>query len=504
MVLSHNKCTPYLSATLFRIDREDNALTGQLRRAIAEILKTPGNRVNPPNLVQRRISTPSPSEFTEQDVDIAWFHYSERRPPPWYAETDLKDTLHHLIIIGRKAMLVSISFSDSAARNTVLREIGKATDAPFDRLRRLSPPEIETAFVEDRVRTLWLSGAHRRTVIKADAKVLSGLELESALDPLEDQSYYFSSVRSTSSNPDLASDGRAAVVGASPRHSRVWIGPTRSWDEFVSRIALIIDQAAQKTAERLPDAPPIPILAQPSVGIGGAKQPYDMAILVPELALAGVESNDGEERWLQQFSDAARFEVDPTDDGPNFEADVYWGAEKLGRLSYEFEDRAAGDMRLKVEKKEWNEEPEHHQDLFQICRNPDYLTIYFDTGHTFSRGYFFKTRFRDAQFHDWRWVNMSRDDTKVRQEKPVDGRRFAVQNIGNDDDKSLFGLVARHWPNLEQRGPSAGWLVCDDWCHGIGRLHPFRRHNHPAESDAHPCQRQPLGKRKPRTICIRL
>ena len=130
---------------------------------------------------------------------------------------DLTDTYHHIVVVCRKGKLLSISFSDTGARNTIMRAIANANSGPFLRLEQFSPAEIEAAFVESRVRTLWLSGVHRRLVIKPDAKVLSGLELESALDPLGDQSYYFSSIRSTSENEDLAVDGSPAVIGASPR-----------------------------------------------------------------------------------------------------------------------------------------------------------------------------------------------------------------------------------------------------------------------------------------------
>ena len=42
------------------------------------------------------------------------------------------------------------------------------------------------------------------------------------------------------------------------------------------------------------------------------------------------------------------------------------------------------------------------------------------------------------------------------------GKKFDVAGIGDARDKSLFGLVVRHWPNLEERGEQTGWLVCDD------------------------------------------
>jgi hypothetical protein len=36
-------------------------------------------------------------------------------------------------------------------------------------------------------------------------------------------------------------------------------------------------------------------------------------------------------------------------------------------------------------------------------------------------------------------------------------------SVGADhDDTSLFGSVAKHWPNLLDGGAAAGWLICDD------------------------------------------
>lgn len=462
MAISHEDCTPFLSATLFRAEDQLDGLAGQLRRAITRALREQfvgSNRLNPPDRV---FSTPGDSEFNEGSLDVAWFHYAERRPPPWCADGALRDTSHHIVVVCHKGPLVSISFSDPSARNFVVRSIVKATDGPFNELHRLTGKEIETAFVDGRIRTLWLSGAHRRMLIKPDAKVLSGLELESALDPLEDQSYYFSSVRSTSTNPHLGANGKAAVIGANPLNARIWIGPTRSWGDFASNMDLILDQVADKTAGEIPEGSSIPILAQPTRGLAGVEQPYDMAVIVPELSLAEVATDDDGERWLQQFGDAVRFVIAPIDDGPNFNADVFWGDEELGRLAYVFEERIDRNLHLNIQKIRWKEDAEHQKELLQICSNGDFLTIYFDTGHTFSRGSFYETKFRDAHFEDWRWVNMMHDGTRVGQEKPVDGRRFAVESIGNDDDKSLFGLVARNWPNLEERGHPTGWLVCDD------------------------------------------
>ena len=104
--------------------------------------------------------------------------------------------------------------------------------------------------------------------------------------------------------------------------------------------------------------------------------------------------------------------------------------------------------------------PAHQEDIRRICESTDLLTVYYDTGHTFSRGLFYKTRFRDAQFVDWRWARLKGID--VQAEKPLNDKKLMIKNIGDAMDVSLFGFVAKHWPNYADRGAAAGWLVCDD------------------------------------------
>ncbi|TPN82731.1 hypothetical protein FJ987_16485 [Mesorhizobium sp. CU2] len=289
--------------------------------------------------------------------------------------------------------------------------------------------------------------------------MLSGTELESSLDPLGDQSYFFSSVRST---VKLSDDLGNTVVGASPSAGRIWIGPTRSWDEFTTSVNLVLRRAANYMHDASRSETPIPVVASPLTSLAGVERPYDVALIVPEQVHDGDEdaTADGS-RWLQQFGDAARFDVAATAGSPDFEADVYWGDQKLGRLAYEFE-QGPREVRTRIRKLSGFGGEEREAEILRICRDADNVTVYFDTGYTFSRGHVYEIRFRDARFTDWEWVSMATDDTKFWQEKPLDGKRFAVETTGNADDRSLFGLIARHWPNLKDRGKQTGWLVCDD------------------------------------------
>jgi len=189
MAISHDVCTPFLSATLLNVETPPITVDG-LRREMRNQLKnaTGGG-------VTRAIHEVKDPIFRTSGVDVGWIHFSETRSPAWYAGGDLDETHHHSIFILKKGGVIALAFSDPALRNTIVADIRKRQVKLFRGLKLLTGKQINDAFVRARVRTLWLSGAHRRTSTKADSKILSGLELEAALDPLQDQSYYFSSVR---------------------------------------------------------------------------------------------------------------------------------------------------------------------------------------------------------------------------------------------------------------------------------------------------------------------
>lgn len=454
MALSSDQCTPYLSVSLYKATGGAVA-SSELLTAIRDLARDNADKKGTERPRFPAVQDPS---IESHGTTVAWAHYVEKRSPSWYAGEGIADTLNQLIIVASRGDLYAPLFSDNGLRGTVAKKILRATDGPFSRIRRLSSSEINKAFVESQVRTLWLSGTHRRTAIKPDSKILSGLELETSLDPLGDQTYYFSSVRSTIS---LSEHHTSAVVGASPTGSRIWIGPTRSWEEFVVNVGLVLDRAADYMSDAARPDRPLPILASAITTLDGIEQPYDLAFIVPEQVADGAgPAGEDELRWLQQFGDAARFEVTAAAGSANFEADVYWADVRLGRLAYEFEQTLGSDVRLKIRKMDGFDNEVRDAEILKICRQPENITVYFDTGHTFSRGHFYETRFRDAMFSDWRWVSMA--DTAFWQEKPLDGKRFAVENTGNAEDNSLFGMVAKHWPNLEERGQQTGWLVCDD------------------------------------------
>ncbi|HTV69641.1 MAG TPA: hypothetical protein VMF90_13990 [Rhizobiaceae bacterium] len=391
--------------------------------------------------------------------DFGLIHYSEKRPPAWFNGDNINDLRHHLIAVVAKGSVVALAFSDTAQRRTIITDIRRGQIPAFRQLAPVTAKQINDAFVGEKVRTLWLNAAHQRVSTKADSKVLSGLELEAALDPLDDQTYYFSSVRSTPELAKVAADKPAPVIGANPRNARVWIGPSKDWADFLIRVEALLDATSWAISKPKKDDSPLPVLARPIYGIPAARTPYDMAIIVPEAISAGAEDSD-EDAWLHEFSDAVRFEIVHVDKSPSFTAEVFWGKERYGKIAYNFVADKDGEANLKSDVVEWSNDAEHRDDIKRICRDSELLTIHFDTGHTFARGLFYETRFRDAAFAEWSWIALKGFDLDT--EKPLTGRKLNIKGIGEKADISLFGYVAKHWPNFTDAGRPTGWLVCDD------------------------------------------
>jgi len=257
--------------------------------------------------------------------------------------------------------------------------------------------------------------------------------------------------------PPAAAGTKQPVVGANPRNARVWIGPSTNWADFATRTEALIDALASVIAVPRTTPSSLAVLAQPLDTLPGARNPYDMAVFFPEAAPTGNE-DDEDIGWLHEFSDAARFELSGEADSPAFEAAVFWGNEEYGRLRYAF--AAADPIEISVEVLSWDDSKTHAAEILRYCRNSDLVTVYYDTGHTFARGMFYETRFRDAPFENWRWARLNNIDVDA--EKPLDGKKLRIPGIGANDDTSLFGFVARHWPNFENHGQPSGWLACDD------------------------------------------
>jgi hypothetical protein len=460
MTASSDECKPYLSGVLFHTPKVTPALLKGIRSALSALIVPSDGQTSGS---ARELESIEPSSGNHSGLVWTVLHYSEQRTPPWYLGSEVLDFSHHLIAIAGQGKTVSVSFSDNSTRNSVVKEIrsSSSTDNVLSKLKPFSATDMKNMLVADKVRTLWLSGIHRRSAVKADSKTLSGLELESAVDPLGDQTYFYSSIRSTISNAGLGKSGTNAVVGTSPAHSRFWVGPTEGWLDYLERITKLHEHLASNASAASP-SPVLSMLAQPGASLNEVKDPYGVSLIVPEAQFPDAVI-DGDLDWLQQFADTVRFDVVAKEGTANFNANIIWAGDRLGTLEFSFEEPANGKTNLISRVVDWKDDGETGSQILKICQDQSLLTIHFDTGHTFARGSLYSISFRDPRFNRWKFVGLDGIDiTKEKPHRGTDRRKFASEKIGDTDDDSLFTFVVRHWPELQTSGSPSGWLVCDD------------------------------------------
>lgn len=119
---------------------------------------------------------------------------------------------------------------------------------------------------------IWLLGIHGKNTFKADSKVLGGRSVAESLDPLEDQSYMMSAVRTAVGNKNK-------TIGLNPFKSSVWKGPCKDWGTFEKNVIEILDNL---NSNRLNNPSPIGILASPINNLNNVKDAYDFSIIDPE------------------------------------------------------------------------------------------------------------------------------------------------------------------------------------------------------------------------------
>jgi hypothetical protein len=89
------------------------------------------------------------------------------------------------------------------------------------------------------------------------------------------------------------------------------------------------------------------------------------------------------------------------------------------------------------------------------------LAIYYQSGHCVRAGGIFRYEVRDLPFEHWCPEDFP-SDCNILKEKPADTNAEIHFQVGEPEDGSLFGWVARYY--------SEGWLTCDD---GAGEVADF-------------------------------
>lgn len=463
-MLTQQDLVPYVSAAVARAPSSGlSTLVDAIRADVAAIIPTsPGDAVQREVVEQLAAITNSVSNGSLQSAAVI---YRETRTPRWAPDSDLDDVKHHLVVVCRRSRMIGIYSSDSGMGRRLGRLIGAADQPALGSLDAFEPSVLNGAFLSGEARTVWMSGLHRRTAYKADSKILSGTDLRAAFEPLGDQTYRFTAARGALADPDVP--GRAGteiVVGVSPRKSRIWAGPSKSWTDFVSvmwRLLGLADDGVEVVD-------PLPVLASPAGSAADLDGPYDVSVIDPTLLSADGPADDERREEAEKWADRASFVVAPGVDPLGFAVTTSLDGVQLGDLQVSVGVDADGSASVEVEPPVGA--GDDLVDAAAAASHRDWLTIRYESGHTVAGGLVFCPRFRDQQFTGWMWddFDVNGRDFDVTKEKPnrPGSTAFDPAAIGAPGERSLFSWTLHHWRD-QQGNAGTGWLASDDGANEI-------------------------------------
>ncbi len=378
------------------------------------------------------------------ETEVGFLQFTQNELPAWTSEVGITDTINHLALVLRHRRAVAIYVSDPAMRQAVMNRIDDENGLGLSKLQTISRARLNAAFVKGRTRTLWLSGVHRRTSIKADSKILAGVDLQDALNPLDDQTYNFTAARCATKLTD-----REVTVGAVPRQSRVWLGRSKHWTDFWEGT---VELLAHLQKVKKGNNAPLPILAKPVTDTSGVKDAFDVSFQPPELMSDDQAAQAASVQELERWAYESDFQITKTN-GTNLSATLKLTGKTIGHLDLTVDLSDPENAVIEASGKPASAETKAEFDeALRLCRRPHWISIRYDSGHTVSDGLVLEVAYRDMSFLGFEWADFT--GFNVDQEKPA-----PLDATGQKE--SLFCWVQKHWPNGNGKN-AGGWLSCDD------------------------------------------
>lgn len=388
----------------------------------------------------------------EGAVWLGYFHYLEHRAPSWYGgDGDLQDETNELFLVLQYNRHLAIYISDSRRKGSLKRRIGDGKGRGLGTLKPVSRGILNAAFVNGPTRTIWLSGIHTPVSVKADSKVLSGQNLRDALDPLDDQTFHFTAARSSVESLHLP-------IGVAPRTSRIWVGATFRWNEFLETSVALL-RHLETTID--PVTEPLPVVAVEVTEAPQLSEAFELHFAAPELLMDSPDIDEDAKMMMERWAYRSNWEIFETD-GNAVRCDVTLEDKPLGRVTIELDTSDPEHINIvAVSIDEANgADTADVEEAMQVCKRVSWLKIWFESGHTIANAAIFAIRHRDMPFNNYRWIDLADYDAK--QEKFWD-REFppnASEIIDHKD--SLFCWVKNEYANAAPEMNAVGWLACDD------------------------------------------
>ena len=378
--------------------------------------------------------------------------YSIKKSPSWTINTELKDIENHAFISFNVKNHMALYFSEKGKKDSIRDYFGSK------RLPNLFPVPISRLngnFInEDEIKMLWLSGIHGKDNFKADSKVIGGKSVADTLDPLIDQSYMMSAVRT-----EIWGEKSKSSVGINPFKSSIWRGPCKDWSTFENRVLEILDRLSSNNTE---SEAPIGILSYPISEPADLKQPYDFSLVDYDFLL----EEDGQHRkdLLNKLQYHFNVELASTFSEKDIGLDVFYKSKKVGYLCLEIN---VSDYKVSFTIK--NESPitkKYFDQYKRVFNYPELIKCWFESGHAIVNGMIFRTGYQDVEYDKFLWADFEKFN--VTKEKPgADPKKPDLLKIGKEN--SLFCWIQQRWngnwltaDQFNTAETVKGWLYCDD------------------------------------------
>lgn len=441
-------------------------------------------------------------------------HWHELATPPSWLGTlkpsgpaaVLYDRHHHLTLFAVRA-----SPAPQHPFGALLSTDPQVKKELVDILRKMQIPtvsrdELAVTFLRGASRQTWLRGVHRPVAVKADTKILAGLDLRDALDPVGDQSFTLdaalSDVRSERIMTDFrislpetsklrllsTSDAvgkppkkkRSDIVGLSLRQGTMWTRTSDDLDDFVRELDELCDQI-QRTRETPPEGSSgytqrgYRMLARPDIEVRPERlgRAVDFAF---DLPLPSVDVPDDlppqRVQALQEWREYGEFAVAEGDDSERLFVDAIYKEEVVGRIRLQpiLLPRGRGDFNVSVTYRIGIPDEERDRLDYVLTDIRDRASIWFSNGYALQAGEVFNLQYRDVPFTGWKWMpfhDRSRAlEYELDREKPAEYRLWEIVWNG----RSLFEFIVNNVQSLFKPEGKEWYLLCDD---GSGEIADF-------------------------------
>ena len=408
-------------------------------------------------------------------------HFEKTTQASWTSDPDVVNVEQHVLILIEHGLVLGVSISAMEVRDRVDTFLRTQTG-----LTAMTAIVLENAFLRSaQLRTLWLTGIHRRSPFKADSKVLTGPQLQTALNPLDDRTFRPSSGRADTGLP--ASSG-VAKVGVSPKRSYTWIGPTTNLQGFVSRFEAMVGHIGTRRTQAFS---PLPILAQavsqaPTTGVVfGA---FDFAFVTPETA-AGLDlvkaasleafetcvgistaGNATDQNFILHIHDRDHANPNPSSTQQDWQVGV----------TISLAD-ATATATLNSNSQGWP----RWEEFTELLRDLSMWSVWYESGHCLGCGEWNMLDARSSSYEgEITPVNFATGNWSVEDEKPLvpnGGRAVLWAQIGAD--RSLFSWWIRDgmtvcFPQFDNSTDpnSFAYAICDDGANELADFVVLAKH----------------------------